>query len=216
MPAGHTGRESLSVSGSSARSVQHQEPPYAHSSAVAGRFARRCAARAPGTPSEFPTLTTRCLEKPARLLACLLGAVCLALQAAPAETIVNTTIHVPASVQTNPCFPADVVNLSGDIHIVITTTTAASGGYRVNNHLNSQLSGLSITTGTRYLNSENKDDEWYTRPPFPTVHTQTYDLLLVSQSNTPNDVLHMTLHEAVTANGVPAATVDRFSMDCQG
>jgi hypothetical protein len=133
-----------------------------------------------------------------------------------AENVTNTTIHVPASVQTNPCFPTDVVNLSGDIHIVITTTADSAGGYRVNNHLNSQLSGLSITTGTKYVNSENKDDEWYARPPFPAIHTHTYDFLLLSQSNTPNYVLHMTMHETVNANGVPTATVDKFSMDCQG
>jgi hypothetical protein len=135
---------------------------------------------------------------------------------ASAANVTNTTIHVPASVQTNPCFPTDVVNLSGDIHIVITTTADSAGGYRVNNHLNSQLSGVSITTGTKYVNSENKDDEWYARPPFPAVHTHTYDFLLLSQSNTPNYVLHMTMHETVNANGVPTATVDKFSMDCQG
>src|SRR3954451_15354637 len=89
---------------------------------------------------------------------------------AQASNVVNVTIHVPAQVEINPCFPADVVNLNGDIHIVISTTAAASGSYRVTNHLNSQLSGLSIATGTRYVNSENKDDEWYARPPFPTVH----------------------------------------------
>jgi hypothetical protein len=137
-------------------------------------------------------------------------------QPALAANVTNTTIHVPASVQTNPCFPTDVVNLSGDIHIVITTTADSAGGYRVNNHLNSQLSGVSITTGTKYVNSENKDDEWYARPPFPVIHTHTYDFLLLSQSNTPNYVLHMTMHETVNANGVPTATVDKFSMDCQG
>jgi hypothetical protein len=135
---------------------------------------------------------------------------------ASAANVTNTTIHVPASVQTNPCFPTDVVNLSGDIHIVITTTADSAGGYRVDNHLNSQLSGVSITTGTKYVNSENQEDEWYARPPFPTVHTHTYDFLLLSQSNTPNYVLHMTMHETVDANGVPTATVDKFSMDCQG
>jgi hypothetical protein len=182
-------------------------------------FVRRCVARAAGPPSQCRTLTTRRAGRPARTVACLLGAVCLALQAAPAaraDTVVNTTIHVPASVQTNPCFPTDVVNLNGDIHIVITTTTTGNGSYRVNNHLNSQLSGQSITTGTRYVNSENKEDEWYARPPFPAVHTQTYDFLLVSQSGTPNYVLHMTMHETVTANGVPTATVDSLSIGCQG
>jgi hypothetical protein len=38
----------------------------------------------------------------------------------------------------------------------------------------------------RYVNSENQDDEWYARPPFPAVHTHTYDFLLLSQSSTPN------------------------------
>jgi hypothetical protein len=135
---------------------------------------------------------------------------------ARAENVVNTTIHVPASVQTNPCFPADVVNLSGDIHIVMTSTADGMGGYHEVNQLNSQLSGRSITSDTRYINSENQTDDWYARPPFPAVHTHTYDFNLISQSNTPNYVLHMTMHETVTANGIPTAVVDDYRMDCQG
>jgi hypothetical protein len=150
------------------------------------------------------------------LLAIPLAVLGIGNQSAAAANVVNVTIHVPAQVEINTCFPGDVVNLSGDIHIVITTTTDGAGGYRVNNHLDSQLSGASITTGTKYVNSENKEDEWYARPPFPAIHTQTYDFLLVSQSNTPNYVLHMTMHETVNAQGVPTATIDRFSEDCQG
>jgi hypothetical protein len=154
------------------------------------------------------------------LLALPLVVLGIGIQSATAANVVNTTTHVPASVQTNPCFPTDVVNLSGDIHTVITTTTDSAGGYRVNTHINSQLSGVSIPpsipTGTKYVNSENQEDEWYAGAPFPTVHTHTYDFLLVSQSNTPNYVLHMTMHETVNAQGVPTATVDGFSMGCQG
>jgi hypothetical protein len=151
------------------------------------------------------------------LLAVPLAVLGIGIQSAGAANVTNTTIHVPSSVQTNPCVPpVDVVNLSGDIHIVITTTADSGGGYRVNNHLNSLLSGASITTGTKYVNSENQEDEWYARPPFPTIHTHTYDFLLVSQSNTPNYVVHMTMHETVNAQGVPTATVDKFSMSCQG
>ena len=151
------------------------------------------------------------------LLALPLVVLAIGMQPATAANVVNSTIHVPANVQTNLCYPADgFINLSGDIHIVITTTTDSNGGYRVDNHLNSQLRGASITTGTKYVNSENQEDEWFARPPFPTIHTHTYDFLLVSQSNTPNYVLHMTMHETVNAQGVPTATVDSFSMDCQG
>jgi hypothetical protein len=152
----------------------------------------------------------------ALLIAVPLAVLTFGVTPAQAANVTNTTIHVPASVQTNPCFPTDVVNLSGDIHIVITTTASRSGGYRVNNHLDSELKGVSITTGTKYVNSENQDDEWFARPPFPTVHTHTYDFLLLSQSHTPNYVLHMTMHETVNANGGTTATVDNFSMDCQG
>jgi hypothetical protein len=153
-------------------------------------------------------------------LACLalavpLLAVTTGQRPAAASTVVNVTIHVPAKVQTNPCFPADVVNLSGDIHIVITTTADKRGGYHVTNSLNSQLSGVSITTGTKYVNSETKEDDWYAAAPFPAVHTATYDFLLVAQNGTPNYVLHMTMHETVTAGGVPSATVDKFWMDCK-
>ena len=143
----------------------------------------------------------------------------IATQPAAAANVVNYTVHVPSSVQTNPCYPADVVNLSGDIHVVVATTADGRGGYHVKNHLNSQLSGVSITTGTKYVNSEDQEDEWYAPAPppaVPAVHTHTYDFLLVSQSNTDNYVLHMTMHETVNAQGVPTATVDQFWMDCQG
>jgi hypothetical protein len=153
------------------------------------------------------------------LFVSVLAAMWLALHSAPAAhaaTVVNYTFHVPASVQTNPCFPGDVVNLSGDIHVVITTTRAGRGNYRINNHLNSQLTGVSITTGTRYVNSEEQNDEWFTRPPWPVVHTHTYDFNLISQSGTDDYVLHMTMHETILANGFPTAYVDNFRMDCKG
>jgi hypothetical protein len=137
-------------------------------------------------------------------------------QPASAAIVVNYTFHVPASVQTNPCFPKDVINLNGDIHVTITTTNDRRGGYHVTNHLNSQLSGVSITTQTKYVNSETKDDEYYVKAPYPAVHTQTYDFLLNSQNGTPDYMLHMTMHTTVTAGGVPTATVDQFSCDCKG
>lgn len=135
---------------------------------------------------------------------------------ARAENVVNVTFHVPAQIEINPCAPGDIVNLNGDIHVVIASTSDGAGGYHMKMHLNSQLSGVSITTGTRYVNSENNEDEWYARAPFPAIHTNTYDFLLISRSGTDNYVLHMTMHETVNANGVPTATVDRFSMDCKG
>jgi hypothetical protein len=137
-------------------------------------------------------------------------------QPASAAIVVNYTFHVPASVQTNPCFPGDVINLNGDVHVVITTTADKRGGYHVTNSLDSQLSGASITTRTKYVNSENQQSDWYAGIPWPAVSTHTYDFLLISNNGTQDYMLHMTMHETVTAGGVPSAVVDNWSMDCKG
>jgi hypothetical protein len=135
---------------------------------------------------------------------------------AQAETVVNYTFHVPAQIETNPCFPGDVVNLNGDIHIVITSTADGSGGYHMNTSLNSQLTGTSITTQTDYVNQENKQTAWYAGVPFPTVYSSTYDFDLVSKAGTPNYVMRMQMHDTVTANGMSVPAVDHVWVDCRG
>jgi len=135
---------------------------------------------------------------------------------ARAENVVNYTFHVPAQVMTNPCAVTDVVNLNGDVHVVITATDDGNRGYHTMNHLNSHLSGRSITSGLRYTNLEEQDDEWYARPPAPSVHTHTYSFDLNSQTGVDNYVVKMTMHETVNATGIPTAVVDRWEMDCRG
>jgi len=142
----------------------------------------------------------------------------LVMGAAPAwgATTVNVTFHVPAQPTINRCFPGDIVTLNGAIHVVQPATADGAGGFHVTNSLNSQLTGTSITTGTGYVNSENKNDEWYARPPFSDVHTTVYDYDLISKSGTANYVMHMQMHQTVTANGMPSAAADRFWIDCRG
>ncbi len=159
-------------------------------------------------------------RRPLRLLALLLALplLVLGLGTAPASAanVSNVTFRVPASVQTNPCFPADVVNLSGTVHVVTAVTGSRNGGYRMVQSLNSRLSGASITTGTNYTNSETKNDIWVARAPFPVSHTKIYSFVLVSQSATPNYVLHMTMKTTVTAGGMPVIVVENWHMDCTG
>jgi hypothetical protein len=143
------------------------------------------------------------------------------LTSAPASAaiVVNYTVHVPANVVTSPCSPGDVVNLNGNIHIVITTTADSGGGYHVVNTLNSQMRGVTIAPVppvVRYVSAEGQTDSWYTGVILPAVYTHTYDWTLVSQSGTPNYDVHMTIHETVNANGVPSAVVDNWSMECRG
>jgi hypothetical protein len=148
----------------------------------------------------------------------ILPLVALGLTSAPASAanISNATFRVPADVIVNPCAPGDVVNLHGTVHVVTTWTADGNGGYHMTQTAKTQLSGASITTGTGYGSSENRNDSWYSGVPFPDVHTNTYDFNVISRSGTANYVLHMTMHTTVTSNGVPTAVVDNWRMDCQG
>jgi hypothetical protein len=135
---------------------------------------------------------------------------------ASAAMVVNDTFHVPAYVDTNPCFSGDVLNLNGNIHVVITSTVDKAGGVHTTLSLNSNLRGTSITTGTRYVSSETGQDVWYTRGPFPAVHTTTTYTTLVSQGRTPNYVLRTTWRTTVSADGTAVAVMDEWHVDCQG
>jgi hypothetical protein len=140
------------------------------------------------------------------------------LTASPAlaANVVNVTIHVPSSVQVNPCFPSDDVNLSGDIHIVITTTANGRSGYQVKAHLNSHMSGYSLVTGTKYVSNETRNAQWSAPPPFPVVDAETYKFNLVSKGDTPNYVVHVTVHDTVNASGdVTDVTADEWSINCR-
>jgi len=152
-----------------------------------------------------------------RLFVALIAAwFALPVAAAQADNVVNTTFHENLLLS-NPCVPADdFINLSGDTHIVITTTADASGGYRLDDHVVSHMSGVSLTTGTRYVASEHQNNRSYADPPFPATDTYTDDLHLISKGPTDNYILHETMHETVTADGTPTATVDSWRMDCAG
>jgi hypothetical protein len=154
------------------------------------------------------------------LLAGLLGLPLLVLGVgtapASAANVSNVTFRVPADVEINPCFPGDIVNLSGTVHVVTNATADGSGGYHMTQNSDSRLKGASITTRTGYVSSQNKNDTWYAGTPFPQVEQHTYDWTLVSQSGTPNYILHMTMHTTVTANGTALPVVDSWRMDCTG
>ena len=149
---------------------------------------------------------------------CALVALAIAAVApatARAANAYNTTIHVPAAVETTPCVPGDVLNLKGDMHILM-TSTASAGGYHMTYHFNSRLRGYGLVTGLRYVNSTDEDEEWFAGAPYPVVHTHTYNLDMLSQTGTDNYVVSVTMHETVKAFGVPTATVDRMQEGCRG
>ena len=147
------------------------------------------------------------------VLGTLIGA---GAQPAGAANTVNATIHIPADPRQNPCAPADVLNLSGDFHVVMTSTTANSGGYTLTTHIKTHLTGLSITTGTRYVSDDTLEQTTHARPPFPSRVSTTKTITVISQSGTDDYLMHVTLHETVGPEGVPSITADNFRLECKG
>ncbi len=133
-----------------------------------------------------------------------------------AQTTVNITLSVPATVIQNPCSPEAVV-LSGDLHLVIHVTEDNRGGYHMEVETNTEgLSGTGLTTGVSYRASETTGDSWYAGVPFPSVYTSTKDTELLSQGDTDNFLMHFDLHVTVNADGVLSALVDNLRAGCYG
>ena len=130
--------------------------------------------------------------------------------------LVNVTLRIPAEVRPNPCTPADVVSLSGILHIIIYVRGDGQGGYHVTLLVDERLQGRSLTTSELYVASDVYDHSFYAGGPFPVTDTTTHSVELVSKGDSPNLLMGYTLHTTVTASGVPTATITNVRLDCQG
>jgi hypothetical protein len=132
---------------------------------------------------------------------------------ARAETT-NVTIHIPAMTTANPCSPG-VIALSGDLHMVVRMTAAASGGWYLGTSTNYDgLKGRDLVTGYDYRSQETAEHYEYVRPD----QTQTMWLEnteLVSSGSPDNWVMRLRFR-AVISGGVPAISVDDVQADCRG
>ena len=154
----------------------------------------------------------------ALLAACAVTAAFVAFARAPSATandLVNVTINMPADLRMNPC-NKEWVNLSGQLHIVMYVRSDNQGGYHTTQQTNEAARGVGLTSGATYSGSEEKSDSWYSRPPFPQVHTTTYSLVLASNGSEPNFLMKYDLHTTINAAGVPTASVDNMRTECTG
>jgi hypothetical protein len=138
--------------------------------------------------------------------------------AASAANVVNETFQFPLMIDMNTCStPVEPVALSGNLHIVVTTTSDSSGGYHVTTGSNTEsVTGTGLISGLKYSSSTSDRDEYYDGGPFPQTHTITHNYVLISQGGTANTVMKITFHTTVNANGIPTAAVDNVRSGCQG
>jgi hypothetical protein len=131
---------------------------------------------------------------------------------------VDVTINVPAMVLDNLC-NTDVVNLSGDLRIVTTTTPTGNGGYTVRSSAIAKgLRGERIAPppATGYHGDDAANTfSYYAPPPYPSTHRVIHWTKLIPEGKAPAMYLVLVLVETTTADGTTVPVLDRAYLVCQ-
>jgi hypothetical protein len=154
-----------------------------------------------------------------RILVVAATTLALALAApAASQAAVTTNVREPLDlIAFVPCAnggAGETVRLSGDLHILFTTTSAPSGRFSTTAHFQPQgVSGVGDTTGARYRGTG------VTRENFNLtvgeVFTFVNNFRIIGQGPGNNLLIHALFHITVNANGVVTAEVDKLSVECR-
>jgi hypothetical protein len=107
----------------------------------------------------------------------------------------------------------EVVNLSGDDHIVVSVTIDNGGNFHVKQHFNAHGSGVGSTTGAKYQFNEVANFEETLNPPGGEENL-TLTFKVTGQGPGNNLVIRETFHITVNANGDVTVNRSSFSVDC--
>jgi hypothetical protein len=116
---------------------------------------------------------------------------------------------------TNPC-NGDSVALTGDSHLLVHETQAASGNFEFYIDITSNYAGAAAPSGVAYQGSTRVYQNFSSQGPLPIVLTFYNDVLLHSATNVDNFTLRVHFHFTLNANGTPSASIDDFTTTCNG
>jgi len=131
---------------------------------------------------------------------------------------VETTINLAALPLTNLC-NADVVNLSGDLHIRTTTTPRGNGGFTVKSTaLAPDLRGERIAPppSISYRGGDGENTySYFAPPPYPSSHRVAHWTTLIPEGKAPRMYLVVVIRETIAADGTPIVSVERAYLSCK-
>lgn len=152
-----------------------------------------------------------------RLLALVLlvfGLLLVLAGKAQAATVTND-VHMPVSgTAVSGCPGGESVDLSGSVHLLFHVTINSDGGESADLHVNYQgVSGIGESSGAKY--QIPVEVHINTNGHVGVETTTTLSAKLIGQGPDNNEVMHMTFHVTVNANGTVTASVDNFFIKCQ-
>ena len=144
----------------------------------------------------------------------------LAILTAPLYGEVTTNLSLPMTVTAFvPCAAGgagETVNLSGNLHVLMTLTVNVN---HVESSLQFQPEGIS---GTGSVTGEKYQGTGMTRSSFsadvagfPFTTTFVNNFRIIGQSKGNNLLVHENFHLTINANGSVTASMDNFSMECK-
>jgi hypothetical protein len=147
-----------------------------------------------------------------RISVSILGIVLLMGAAVPSRAgiVTNTTVPLGMGVAI-PC-TGDAVFLTGNLHVLITSETSASGNTQVTTHFQPQdLSGVSLM-GIRYQGT-GVTQQTMTTTSMTFDGTRVNNFRIIGQGPGNDLKVHATIHLTVV-NGIPTANVVNTSTTC--
>ncbi len=142
------------------------------------------------------------------------------LSGLPACAAVDTNMSFPVSISVFvPCAvggAGEVVTLSGNLHLLVSTTVNANH-ISFDMHIQPQgISGVGSVTGNKYQGTGITRLSFEADVvAFPFIQTSVNNFKIIGQGPDNNFLVHENIHITVNANGTVTASVDNFSMSCQ-
>jgi hypothetical protein len=135
-----------------------------------------------------------------------------------AGVVSNTIIPIPPNAALfDPC-TSEMVHVTGTIHLVTVLTADVAGGTHTEMHFNVQgVSGVGLTTGTRYRGIHTETHSTNTNGGVSSEFTTRIDIKLISEGASSNLTIRDALvHVTVSATGDVTATIDHLVLGaCQ-
>ena len=143
------------------------------------------------------------------------------LFASTAGAEVTTNVRIPlntlAFVSCAAGGAGELVAISGDLHIVFTSTFSASGEVTSMSHFQPQgVSGFGLITGDKYQGTGVTQTTYHVdgRDGFPWNLTEINNFRIIGQGPGNNADVHSTLHITVNADGTATVTLIDSKVTC--
>jgi len=110
----------------------------------------------------------------------------------------------------------EVVEVTGNLHQVLTTVITESGRIVLRSHFQPQgLSGVGQTTGDTYQATGVTQETVSFSPPFPVSATFINNFRFIGAGRDNNLLVHEEAHVTIDASGNVRVDVDKLSVECR-